>query len=42
MSAPKPSNSAFPFPKRWLVFIALKFVILGLVIYTALHLKGLV
>ena len=41
MSQTKPPQSGLPFPKRWLYFIALKVVILGLIVYTALHLKGL-
>ena len=46
MSAPSPADptraSSLPFPRRWLVYIALKFIVLALVIFVALRLQGLV
>ena len=44
MSAPgkKAWHDSLPFPKHWLLYIALKLVVLGLAIYLALHWKGLV
>lgn len=43
MSAPvdKSPHGSLPFPKRWLVYIALKIIVLALVIYFVLHLNGL-
>lgn len=35
-------KSSLPFPRRWLAYIALKFIALALVIYVALRLQGLV
>ena len=46
MSAPRHQGKAWhdslPFPKRWLVYIALKLLVLALAVYLALHWKGLV
>jgi len=38
----KPWHDSLPFPKHWLVYITLKFIVLALAIYLALHWKGLV
>lgn len=44
MNAPpkKPWHDSLPFPKHWLVYIALKLLVLALAVYLALHWKGLV
>ena len=46
MSAPRDQRKAWhdslPFPKQWLVYIALKLLVLALAVYLALHWKGLV
>lgn len=44
MNAPqrKAWHDNLPFPKHWLLYIALKLVVLALAIYLALHWKGLV
>ena len=44
MNAPvkKHWHDSLPFPKHWLIYIALKLVVLALAIYLALHWKGLV
>jgi hypothetical protein len=34
-------HDSLPFPKRWLAYIAIKFVVLALAIYLALHWNGL-
>jgi len=38
----KPWHDSLPFPKRWLGYIALKFIVIGLAVYLLLHWKGLV
>jgi hypothetical protein len=45
MNTPAPKKSwhdNLPFPKHWLGYIALKFIVLGLGIYLVLRWKGLV
>ena len=44
MSTPdrKPWHDSLPFPKHWLVYIALKLIVVAIAIYLALHWKGLV
>ncbi len=45
MNTPQDKTSwhdSLPFPKRWLGYIALKIIVLALVVYVALHYKGLV
>jgi len=37
----KPWHDSLPFPRRWLLYIALKLIVLALAIYLALHWKGL-
>lgn len=37
----KPWHDSLPFPKRWLLYIALKLIVLALAVYLALHWKGL-
>ena len=38
----KPWHDSLPFPKRWLVYIALKLIVIAIAVYLALHWKGLV
>ncbi len=43
VSAPEKKSwqDNLPFPKRWLLYIALKIIVLALAIYLALHWNGL-
>lgn len=34
-------HDSLPFPKRWLVYIAIKIIVLALAVYLALHWNGL-
>lgn len=35
-------HDSLPFPKHWLLYVALKLIVLALAVYLALHWKGLV
>ncbi len=33
-------KTSLPFPRKWLAYVAIKFIVLGIVIYVALRMYG--